>query len=54
MAKDLPAIQETQVLSVGREDPLGKGIDTYFSILPGVALWATIHRVAKSGTHLSD
>ena len=31
--KNLPATQETQVLSLGREDPLEKGMATCFSIL---------------------
>ena len=33
MAKNLPAVQETQVQSLGREDPLKKGKATHFSIL---------------------
>ena len=32
MVKNLPAIQETQVQSMGREDPLGKGMATHSSI----------------------
>ena len=31
--KNLPAMQETQVQSLGQEDPLEKGIATYSSIL---------------------
>ena len=31
--KDLPAVQETWILSLGWEDPLEKGMATYFSIL---------------------
>ena len=31
----LPAMQETQVRSLGQEDPLEKGMATYSSILPG-------------------
>ena len=31
--KNLPAMQETWVLSLGREDDLEKGIATYSSIL---------------------
>ena len=31
--KNLPAMQETQVLSLIREDPLDKGMATYSSIL---------------------
>ena len=33
IAKNLPAMQETQVLSLGQEDLLEKGIATYSSIL---------------------
>ena len=31
--KDLPAMQETQVRSLGRDDPLEKGMATHSSIL---------------------
>ena len=31
--KNLPEMQETQVQSLGQEDPLEKGIATYYSIL---------------------
>ena len=33
MVRHLPAIQETQVRSLGEEDPLGKGMKTNSSIL---------------------
>ena len=33
MVKNLPAIQETQVQSLDREDALEKGIAAHFSIL---------------------
>ena len=33
MVKNLPAMQETQVQSLGQEDPLEKGMATHFSIL---------------------
>ena len=33
MVKDLPAVQETQVQSLGREDFLEKGMATHTSIL---------------------
>ena len=33
MVKDLPAVQKTQVQSLGWKDPLEKGIATYSSIL---------------------
>ena len=32
MVKDLPAMQETQVPSLGREDPLEKDMGTHSSI----------------------
>ena len=33
MVKNLPTVQETQVQSLGREEPLEKGIVTHSSIL---------------------
>ena len=33
MVKNLPAVQETQVRSLGQEDPLEKGVATHSSIL---------------------
>ena len=33
MIKNPPAVQETQVQILGREDPLEKGMATHFSIL---------------------
>ena len=33
MVKNLPALQETQVLSLGVEDPLEEGMATHSSIL---------------------
>ena len=33
MVKNLPAVQETQVQSLGQEDPLEKGMATQSSIL---------------------
>ena len=52
MAKNLPAVQEAQVWSLGWEAPLGKG-------MPGKShgqrrLQPTDYGVAKSGTRLSD
>ena len=58
--KRLPAMQETWVRSLGREDPLEKEMATHSSILAWKnpmdrgAWWATVHRVAKSRTRLSD
>ena len=33
MVKNLPAMRETQVKSLGREDPLEKGMSTHSSVL---------------------
>ena len=41
MAKNLPAMQETWVQSLGQEDPLEKGMATHFSIL-GASLVAQV------------
>ena len=39
MVKNLPAMQETQVQSLGQEDPLEKGMATHFSILAWRIPW---------------
>ena len=61
--KNLPAIQEiqeSQVQSLGQEDPLEKGVATHSSILAweiprdGGAWWATALRIAKRWTQLSN
>ena len=58
--KNLPAVQETWVQTLGREDPLEKGMATHSSILAWRipmdrgAWWATAHGVRKSQTQLSD
>ena len=58
--KCLSAMQETRVRSLNCKDPLEKGIATPSSILclenpmERGAWQATVHRVAKSGTQLSD
>ena len=39
LVKNLPAIQETQVQSLGREDPLEKGMATHSSILGRIIPW---------------
>ena len=54
MMKNLPAVWETWVQSLGREDPLEKGMATHSNILAWKnsmdrgAWWATVHGVAKS------
>ena len=55
MVKNLPAMQETWVRSLGMEDPLEKGMAMYSSILPGEfhgqrAWRATVHGFTKSQT----
>ena len=37
--KDLPAVQETKVQSLGREDPLEEEMPTHPSVLTGIILW---------------
>ena len=39
MVKNLPALQETQVLSLGGEDPLEEGMATHSSILAWRIPW---------------
>ena len=39
MVKNLPAVQETQVLSLGWEDPLEKGMAVYSSVLACRIAW---------------
>ena len=56
MVKNLPAIQETQVQSLGWKDSLEKGMATHYSILAWKnpldrGAWrATVHGVTKSQT----
>ena len=55
MVQHLPAIQETRVQSLSREDSLEKGMATHFSILACSPMdreaWqAAVHRVAESWT----
>ena len=53
MVKNLPAMQEMQVRSLGQEEPLGEGIGNplQYSCLGNPmdrgAWWATVHGVAK-------
>ena len=60
MVKNLPAMQETWVQSLGREDPLEKRMSTHSSIPAWRIPWTeepgrvTIHGVAKSWTRLND
>ena len=60
MVKKLPAMWETWVQSLGWEDRLEEGMATHSRILAWRipmdrgAWWATVHRVTKSWTGLSD
>ena len=39
MAKNLPAMWETQARSLGQKDPLEKGVATHSSVLAQEILW---------------
>ena len=59
--KDLPVMLETQVRSLGQEDPLEKGMATHSSNLAWRIPWTeepgrlhTVYGVTKSQTRLSD
>ena len=60
MVKNLPAMQENRAQSLGRDDPLEKGITTHSSLLAwrnpmDRGAWrATVHGVAKSRTRLKQ
>ena len=43
MIKSLPAVQETQIRSLDREDPLKKGMATHSSILARIIPWTGEH-----------
>ena len=58
--KHPPAVQETQIQSMGWEDPLEKGMATHYSILAWRIPWMeepgglhTVHEVTESQTGLS-
>ena len=51
MVKNLPAMQETQVLSLGREDPLEKEMATHSSILAWKISWMEPDRLQSMGSH---
>ena len=56
LVKNLPAMRETWVSSLGWEDPLEKGRATHCSILSGLenSMNCVVHGVAKSWTQLSN
>ena len=60
MVTNPPVVQETWIQSLGWEDPLEEDMASHSSILPwSISMdrgaWrATVHRIAKSQTQLSD
>ena len=60
LVKNLPAMQETWIRSLGWEDPLEEGMATHSSVLARRipmdrgAWWTTVHGIAKSLIQLSD
>ena len=44
LVKNLPAMKETWVQSLGGEDPLEKGMATYSNIVAWKVLWTEEHR----------
>ena len=58
--KNLPAVQETRVRSLGWEDPLEKDMATHSrhscleNSMDRVSWWVTFHGVSKSRARLSD
>ena len=56
MIKNLPAMQETWVLSLGQVDPLEKGMATHSSILAWRIPWieATVCGVTKNQTRVHN
>ena len=50
LVKNVPAMRETWVRSLGWEDPLEKGKATHASILAWRILWTIVHGVSKSQT----
>ena len=54
LVKNLPAMWETWVGSLGWEDPPEKGMPTHSSILAWRIPWTIVHGLTKSQTWLSD
>ena len=58
MVKNLPAMQEIQVQSLDREDPLEKGMATHSSVLAWRILWTQepggLQSTGSMGSQLSS
>ena len=54
LVKNLPAVQETWVRSLGWEDTLEKGTAIHSRILTWRIPWTIVHEVEKSLPRLSD
>ena len=54
IVKNLPAMQENWVWSLGQEDPLEKEMQSTPVFLPENPWWVTVQGVTKSQTRLSD
>ena len=52
--KNLPAMQESWVQSLGWEDPLKKGMATHYSVLAESFMDCIVHGFTKSRTRLCD
>ena len=54
MEKDLPAMQETWLQSLGQEDPLEKEMVTHSSILAWKILWTELDGLQSMGLQELD
>ena len=54
MTKNLPAIKETWVQTLGQEDPLEKGMATHSSILAWRIPWTECGGLQSMGSQESD
>ena len=54
LVKNLPAMWETHIGSLGWEDALEKGTATHFSILAWRIPWTIVYGITKSWALLSD
>ena len=55
MIKNLPSVQETQVRSLGQEDPLEKGMAPHSCVLAWIILWTEeLSRLQSIGSEELD